>query len=83
MMGSFQQPILVSTARARDFEAVLFEDETTAFDMRAALLKMQKQYLIEMEDSVVVIKSQNGAIRLDQAVNLTAVGAVGGGLWAC
>jgi uncharacterized membrane protein len=61
--------------------AIVFQDETTAFDMRAALLKMQKQYLIEMEDSVVVIKSQNGAIRLDQAVNLTAAGALGGGFW--
>ena len=61
--------------------AVVFEDETTAFDMRAALLKMQKQYLIEMEDSVVVTKGMNGAIKLDQAVNLTAAGAVGGGFW--
>jgi uncharacterized membrane protein len=61
--------------------AVVFEDETTAFEMRAALLKMQKQYLIEMEDSVVVIKNQNGAIKLDQAINLTAAGAWGGGFW--
>jgi uncharacterized membrane protein len=61
--------------------AVVFEDETTAFDMRAALLKMQKDYLIQMEDSVVVIKNQNGTIKLDQAINLTAAGAVGGGFW--
>ena len=61
--------------------AVLFEDDTTAFDMRAALMKMQKQYLIDMEDAVVVIKSQNGAIKLDQTINLTAAGALGGGFW--
>jgi uncharacterized membrane protein len=61
--------------------AVVFDDETTAFEMRAALIKMQKQYLIDMEDSVVVTKTTNGAIKLDQAVNLTAVGAVGGGFW--
>ena len=61
--------------------AVLFEDDTTAFDMRAALMKMQKQYLIDIEDAVVVIKSQNGAIKLDQTINLTAAGAVGGGFW--
>jgi len=61
--------------------AVLFNDETTAFEMRAALLKMQTQYLIEMEDSVVVTKTQKGTIKLDQAVNLTASGAVGGGFW--
>ena len=61
--------------------AVLFEDDTTAFDMRTALMKMQKQYLIDIEDAVVVIKSQNGAIKLDQTINLTAAGAVGGGFW--
>ena len=61
--------------------AVLFEDDTTAFDMRTALMKMQKQYLIDMEDAVVVIKNQNGAIKLDQIINLTAAGAVGGGFW--
>jgi uncharacterized membrane protein len=59
----------------------VFSDETTAFDMRAALMRMQKQYLIEMEDSVVVTKNQKGSIKLDQAVNLTAAGAVGGGFW--
>jgi uncharacterized membrane protein len=61
--------------------AIVFSDETTAFDMRAALVRMQKQYLIDMEDSVVVTKNQKGQIKLDQAVNLTAAGAVGGGFW--
>jgi uncharacterized membrane protein len=61
--------------------AVVFNDETTAFEMRTALLKMQAQYLIEMEDSVVVTKDQKGKTRLDQAVNLTSAGAVGGGFW--
>ena len=61
--------------------AIVFDDETTAFEMRAALLKMQTQYLIEMEDSVVVTKTPKGAIKLDQAVNLTTAGAVGGGFW--
>jgi uncharacterized membrane protein len=61
--------------------AVVFNDETTAFEMRTALLKMQAQYLIEMEDSVVVTKDQKGKTRLDQIVNLTSAGAVGGGFW--
>ena len=61
--------------------AVVFEDQTTAFEMRAALIKMQKEHLIELEDSVVVTRDQNGKIKLDQAVNLTAAGAVGGGFW--
>jgi uncharacterized membrane protein len=60
---------------------ILFEDETTAFDMRTALIKMQKEYLIEMEDAVVVTKNESGKVQLHQAVNLTAAGAVGGGFW--
>ena len=41
--------------------AVVFEDdESTAFEMRAALAKMQKQYLLDMEDAVVVTRDQDG-----------------------
>jgi uncharacterized membrane protein len=42
---------------------------------------MQKEYLIEMEDAVVVTKNGAGKVQLHQAVNLTAAGAVGGGFW--
>jgi len=58
-----------------------FDDESTAFEMRATLAKMQKEYLIEMEDVVVVTKDQEGKVKLHQAVNLTAAGAVGGSFW--
>ena len=61
--------------------AVVFDDESTAFDMRAKLAKMQKDYLIELEDAVVVTRDQKGKTKLDQAVNLTTAGAVGGGFW--
>jgi uncharacterized membrane protein len=61
--------------------AVVFEDEVTAFEMRAALVRMQKDYLIEIEDAVVVTRDQKGKTKLDQAVNLTSAGAVGGGFW--
>lgn len=61
--------------------AVVFEDEATAFEMRAALAKMQKNYLLEMEDAVVVTRDQNGKTKLHQAVSLTSAGAVGGGFW--
>jgi len=61
--------------------AVVFEDESTAFEMRAALAKMQKQYLLEMEDAVVVTRDQSGKVKLHQAVSLTGVGAAGGAFW--
>ena len=61
--------------------AVVFNDESTAFEMRAALAKMQKQYLLEMEDAVVVTRDLTGKTKLHQAVSLTSAGAVGGGFW--
>lgn len=60
---------------------VAFDDEATGFDLRTELVKMQQDYLIEMEDAVVVTRSSEDDIKLHQAVNLTAAGAVGGGLW--
>src|SRR5690606_20649359 len=38
--------------------AVLFYEETTAYEMRTALLKMQKEHLIDLEDSVVVTRNE-------------------------
>jgi uncharacterized membrane protein len=61
--------------------AVVFDDEATAFDLRAKLVRMQKDYLIDLEDAVVVTRDQKGKTKLDQAVNLTSAGAVGGGFW--
>ena len=58
-----------------------FDDEHKAFEMRAALAKLQKEYLIEMEDVVVVTKDDKGKVKLHQAVNLTAAGAMGGTFW--
>jgi len=61
--------------------AVVFDDPTTAFDMRTALLRMQKEHLIEMEDSVVVTRTETGKTKLDQMTSLTSAGAIGGGFW--
>ena len=64
-----------------DLVAIGFDNEHTAFEMRAELVKLQKEYLIEMEDVVVVTKNDKGKVKLHQAMNLTAAGAVGGSFW--
>jgi len=64
-----------------DLIVIEFGDKETAFELRAELAKMQKEYLIEMEDVVVVTKNEKGKVKLHQAVNLTAAGAVGGTFW--
>ena len=61
--------------------AVEFHDEHTAFSVRAELAKMQKEYLIEMQDVVVVTKDEKGKVKLHQTANLTLAGAVTGSFW--
>ncbi len=65
----------------RKLIAVTYDNEYKAEEVRLAFLKMQKTYLVSLEDAVVVEKKQNGKIKLHQMYNLTASGAVGGGFW--
>jgi uncharacterized membrane protein len=58
-----------------------YDDQFKAEEVRLTLMKMQKDYLIDLEDAVVAVKDQNGKVRLQQAVNLTTAGAVSGGFW--
>jgi len=64
-----------------DLVIMAFDTEATAFEARAALVKMQREYLIEMEDAVVMTRNDDGSVQLHQAVNMTAMGAVGGTFW--
>jgi uncharacterized membrane protein len=58
-----------------------YESEVRAEEVRLALLKMQKEYLIDLADAVVVVRDANGSVKLRQLYNLTAAGAVSGGFW--
>ena len=61
--------------------AVGYDDPFKAEEVRIKLQKMQKAYLIDLEDAVVAIKNPKGKIKLDQQYNLTALGAASGGFW--
>jgi uncharacterized membrane protein len=58
-----------------------YDDLFKAEEVRLSLMKLKKDYLIDLEDAVVAVKDQKGKVRLHQAVNLTAVGAISGGFW--
>ncbi len=58
-----------------------YDDQFKADEVRLMLLKLQKDYLIDMEDAVVAVKDAKGKVKIHQAVNLTAAGAVSGGFW--
>jgi len=58
-----------------------YDDQFKAQEVRLMLAKLQKEYLIDLEDAVVAEKDEKGKVKLHQAVNLTAAGAVSGGFW--
>ena len=58
-----------------------YNDLYQAQEVRLKLIKLQKDYLIDMEDAVVVVKNEDGKVKLHQAINLTATGAISGGFW--
>jgi uncharacterized membrane protein len=61
--------------------AVTYPDLFKAEEVRLTLWKLQGEYLLELEDAVVVTKDAKGKIKLHQAMNLTAAGALAGGFW--
>jgi uncharacterized membrane protein len=63
------------------FVVIDYESEVRAEEVRLALLKMQKEYLIDLADAVVVVRDERGRVRLRQMYNLTAAGAISGGFW--
>ena len=52
-----------------------------AQEVRLTLVKLQRDYLIDLEDAVAVTKDAKGKIKLYQTVNLTEAGAASGGFW--
>lgn len=64
-----------------DLFAIAYDDEYKAEEVRLTLAKLQREYLIELEDAAVVVKNKEGKIQLKQAVNLTSAGAASGSFW--
>lgn len=58
-----------------------YDDLFKAEEVRLKLRKLQAEYLIDLEDAVVVTKDQAGKVKLHQAINLTTAGAFSGGFW--
>jgi uncharacterized membrane protein len=63
-----------------DLIAVGFKGEDTADHVLNTLQALQKEYLIDLADSCVVVHDQTGQVHLKQAINLTRMGAASGGL---
>lgn len=64
-----------------DLIVIAFDDEDDAFALRRDMIKAQSEYLVDLEDAVVVTRPTEGEYQLHQANNLTAAGAIGGTFW--
>lgn len=64
-----------------DLIVVAFDNETGAENMRDALVGMQKRHVVTLEDAAVVVRKQDGKVKVKQAVNLVGEGALGGAFW--
>lgn len=58
-----------------------FDAEADAFALRQELGAAQKEYLLKLEDAVVVTRPTEGEYQLHQALNLTGAGALTGTFW--
>ena len=64
-----------------DLMAIVYPDEGRAAEVMAKLKELSSEYLIDLEDAVVVTKDNEGKVKLHQSFDLTGAGAVGGAFW--
>jgi len=63
-----------------DLVVLGFDDMFKADEVLLTLRKLQREYLIDLDDAVVVIKKEDGTVRVQQTYNLVAHGATSGAL---
>ena len=61
--------------------AIGFENPNDADAALTELRRLQREYLIDLEDAVVAVRGTDGEVQLKQSVNLVGAGAASGGLW--
>jgi uncharacterized membrane protein len=64
-----------------DLVFIAFPTEERAEEVRKRLFLLQREYLIELADAVVVVKTEDGNVKLNQLINMTAAGAASGAFW--
>ena len=64
-----------------DLVVLALDTETGAEEMRDELIRLQKEHLITLSDAAVVVRQQDGHVKVKQAVSLVGAGAMGGAFW--
>jgi uncharacterized membrane protein len=60
--------------------AIAFDKPDEADRVLTELARLQKEYLIDLEDAVIAIRQPDGKVQLKQSINLIGLGAASGGL---
>jgi uncharacterized membrane protein len=63
-----------------EFLAIAFEHIDEADRTLMHLRQLQREYLVDLEDAVVAIRTPDGKVQLKQSVNMVGMGAASGGL---
>ena len=64
-----------------DLIAIAYDEEFKAGEVLQKLERMKKEHLIDLDDAVVVIRDEEGKVKLKQTHNLVLGGAASGSLW--
>lgn len=60
---------------------LVFDDEEGALQMRDKLLEIRQQRMLQLADAAVVVRQQDGKVKVKQLTNLVGGGAFGGAFW--
>lgn len=58
-----------------------YDTPNRAEDARKKLMKMAREYLVDVADAVVATADADGNVKLNQMVNMWTAGAAGGAFW--
>jgi uncharacterized membrane protein len=58
-----------------------FDNQEGAFQARDKLLKIQKRRMLQLADAAVVVRREDGKVKVKQLTDLVGSGAFGGAFW--
>lgn len=64
-----------------DLIVIGFRDEFKADEVLLDLRKMEREYLIDLEDAALVVRKKDGRVQIKQTQELVTSGALSGGFW--
>jgi uncharacterized membrane protein len=83
MIGAFISTIQINLEEKRmsDLIVIGFPDEFKADEVLLDLRKLEREYLIDLEDAAIVVRNKDGKVKVRQSQELVTSGALSGGFW--